>query len=185
MLCCDSWNHGRNNFIYFNTEQYFWPQRPPIKVGTPQVHPRSVLKPNFMLFWSKTDPFLPDLEFSSQFSCSNFCFKVTQKVTISTFFASNMGQDPPGTLRGHSGAKSRVFWPCLDHFKWKNTLVFAFFHVRKCNFVRFFTFQGHISTFFKLPKHSRSIPSPPGTQKVINLVKERTRFDFSSQISAI
>ena len=56
------------------------PKWPSNKVGsskkgklTPQVHPRSVLKPNFMICWSKTNSFLPDLNFSSQFSCSNFC----------------------------------------------------------------------------------------------------------------
>ena len=56
-----------------------WPSNKvgPSKVGelTPQVHPRSVLKPNFMIFWSKTDSFLPDLHFSSQILVNFHDFK--------------------------------------------------------------------------------------------------------------
>ena len=73
------------------------PKRVPNKVGTskkdrltPQVHPKAILKPNFMPFWSKTDPFLPDLDFSSQIcsQISSQIFRFTQKVNISTFYSS-------------------------------------------------------------------------------------------------
>ena len=58
LLCCDCWNHGRNNFIYFNKRQYFLALN---KVGTLQVYPRASFNPFgsiLGLFWPFFWPFL-------------------------------------------------------------------------------------------------------------------------------
>ena len=74
--------------------------------------------PNFMLFWSKTDPFLSDL----RFSCPNFSFKVTQKVII---FDQKPSKCIPDTVPTISNPNFNPFQAKFHAFLVKNGPVFA------------------------------------------------------------
>ena len=84
-----------------------------MQVRTPQVHPKSLFGVILGHFGprnpKKRTCFCPTFTFLVNFM-SNFGSKVSQKVIISTFFASNMGWDPSGpsqiTFWGHFGS----FW---------------------------------------------------------------------------
>ena len=84
-----------------------------MQVRTPQVHPKSLFGVILGHFGprnpKKRTCFCPTFTFLVNFM-SNFGSKVSQKVIISTFFASNMGWDPSGpsqiTFLGHFGPRN-------------------------------------------------------------------------------